>query len=293
MNGTVRKWIAPVLYVLVPLLLVWILAQPMRDTVHRSENAAFLILLAARAATGLNWLVYRIIRGKRPSLPVFADGAFCLLMVTVILYEALPGYSAPRPTLAAIAGSLTLAVLLLLSFWFAARNTRVSRVIAVGMRIAVGVILFFMAYQIIRDFEIGNVTRETWITAGILVAAILGRNSPRICSALRRNTSQRRATGLAEGRIVQIVGETHLDLDDDPVTLNHARIQYTVDNTVYETRADISRHTIRKFGKAAFVGREIPVAYDPADPSKAFVSRIDKHFFDQPDSEASPSEDSR
>lgn len=292
MTGKGRKWFRLVFYVPVPLVLLSLLARPMQDAVHRSEHSAFLILPAALAVVGLNWLIYRIIRGKRPSLPVFAHGTFCLLIVTVILYEALPGYSAPRPGLAAAAGALTLAFLLLLSFWFAARNTRVSRVIAVGFRIAVGVILFFMAYQIIRDFEIGNVTRETWITLGILIAAILGRNAPQIRSALRRDSSRRRAVCTAEGRIVQIVGETHLDLDDDPVTVNHARVQYTVDETVYETRADISRNTIRKFGKAAFVGQEIPVAYDPADPSKAIVNRIDKHFFDPPCDDV-PSADSR
>ena len=240
---------------------------------------------------GLNWFVYRIVRGKRPSLPVFAHGAFCLLAVVILLYEALPGYSAPRPGLAAAGGALTLAFLLLLSFWFASRNTKVSRVLAVGLRIAVGVILFFMAYQIIRDFEIGNVTRETWITLGILVAAILGRNAPRIWSALRRGAFRRRAAGTAEGRIEQIVGETHLDLDGDPVTVNHARVRFTVDGVSYETRAEISLYAIRKFGKAAFVGREIPVLYDPADPENAYVNRIDRHFFDALQDSASPAPD--
>ena len=80
---------------------------------------------------------------------------------------------------------------------------------------------------------------------------------------------------------MQIIGETSLDLDGDPVTRNHVRIQYTVEDRVYETRADISRFTTRRFGKEAFVGREVPVFYDPADPSDAFADRIDRHFFDQ------------
>ena len=77
------------------------------------------------------------------------------------------------------------------------------------------------------------------------------------------------------------MGETHLDMDDDPVTLCHALIEYAVDDKLYETRADISRYMIRRFGRDAFIGREVPVFYDPAEPEGAYANRIDKHFFDE------------
>ena len=277
-------------YALVPGLLLWLLAQPIGNAVRDSDTSAFLILLAALGAVALNWLIYKLIHQKRPSLLVYSWGTFCLLAVVFIEHDALPGYYALTSTLALIIGFLALMFLLLLSFWCAARNTRVSRVAAVGLRIITGVILFFMAYQIIRDIEIKNVTLGTWITLVILVIAVLVRFSPRIWSALCRKKSERRATGLAEGRIVQIIGETHLDLDDDPVTQKHARVQYTVDGIPYETRAGITRYAIWKFGRAAFIGRKVPVSYDPADPASAIVSRINKHFFDnnpeQPSGEA-------
>ena len=79
---------------------------------------------------------------------------------------------------------------------------------------------------------------------------------------------------------MQIVGETHLDRDDDLVTLHHARVQYTVDSVPYETRAGISLYAIRKFGRKRFIGRTVPVRYDPADPAHAYTDRIDRHFFD-------------
>ena len=277
-------------YAVVPGLLLWLLAQPIGNAVRGSDTSAFLILLAALGAVALNWLIYKLIHQKRPSLLVYSWGTFCLLAVVFIEHDALPGYYALTSTLALIIGFLALMFLLLLSFWCAARNTRVSRVAAVGLRIITGVILFFMAYQIIRDIEIKNVTLGTWITLVILVIAVLVRFSPRIWSALCRKKSEHRATGLAEGRIVQIIGETHFDLDDDPVTQKHARVQYTVDGVPYETRAGITRYAIWKFGRAAFIGRKIPVSYDPADPASAVVSRIDRHFFDnnpeQPSGEA-------
>ena len=277
------------LYALAPALLLCILARPIGSAACGSDAAAFLILLAALGSVALNWLVYLLIRRKRPSLLVFAFGLFCLLAVVFIEHDALPGYASLASTLALIAGFLVLMCLLLPSFWLAAHNTRLTRVIAVGLRIAVGVILFFMAYQIIRDFEIENVTRDTWITIGILVVTVLTRFSPRILSAVRRRKAEDRATGLTEGRIVQIIGETHLDLDDDPVTRQHARIQYTVDGVPYETRADVTGFTVRRFGKAAFIGRKIDVYYNPADPADAHVSRIDRHFFDE-NPEQSPEE---
>lgn len=269
------------LYALAPALLLCILARPIGSAARGSDAAAFLILLAALGAVALNWLVYLLVRRKRPSLLVYTFGLFCLLAVVFIEHDALPGYASLTSTLALIAGFLVLMCLLLPSFWLAAHNTRVTRVIAVGLRIAAGVILFFMVYQIIRDFEIGIVTRDTWITIAILVVAILVRFSPRIQSAVRRRKAEDSATGLAEGRIVQIIGETHLDLDDDPVTLQHARIQYAVDGVPYETRADVTGFTVRRFGKAAFIGRKIDVYYNPANPADAHVSRIDRHFFDE------------
>ena len=268
------------LYALAPALLLCVLARPIADAVRGSDTSAFLILLAALVAVALNWLVYFLIRRKRPSLPVYAFGLFCLLAVVFIEHDALPGYDSLASTLALVEGFLALMCLLLPSFWLAARNTRFTRVLAVGLRIAVGVILFFMAYQIIRDFETEIVTRDTWITLAILIVTVLVRFSPRILSAVRRRKAEDRATGLAEGRIVQIIGETHLDLDDDPVTLQHARIQYAVDGVPYETRADVTGFTVRRFGKAAFIGRKIDVYYNPANPADAHVSRIDRHFFD-------------
>jgi hypothetical protein len=278
------------LYILVPGLLLWLLARPIGNAVRASDTSAFLILLAALGAVALNWLVYKLIRQKRPSLLVIAYGIFCLLAVVFVEHDALPGYASLTSTLAIIAGFLVLMSLLLASFWLAARNTKLTRVLAVGMRIAVGVILFFMAYQIIRDIEAENITRDTWITLGILIVTVLVRFSPRIISAVRRRKAENRATGLAEGRIMQIIGETHLDRDDDPVTLKHARIQYMVDGVPYETRADISDFTVRVLGKTALIGKKIPVPYDPANPADAHVSRIDRHFFD--DKPGQPSEGS-
>ena len=277
------------LYALAPALLLCILARPIGSAACGSDAAAFLILLAALGSVALNWLVYLLIRRKRPSLLVYAFGLFCLLAVVFIEHDALPGYASLASTLALIAGFLVLMCLLLPSFWLAAHNTRLTRVIAVGLRIAAGVILFFMAYQIIRDIEIENITRDTWITLAILIVTVLVRFSPRIISAVRRKEAENRATGQAEGRIVQIIGETHLDRDDDPVTLQQVRVQYTVDDVPYETKGEITHYAIWKFGKAALVGRTVPVSYDPAHPADAHVNRIDRHFFDQEKQESEAS----
>ena len=83
---------------------------------------------------------------------------------------------------------------------------------------------------------------------------------------------------MVSGKIVQIIGETHLDLDGDPVTEYLARVQYSIDDVPYETRADIALKTIRKYGKDAFVGRAVPVYYNPADPAEAFVNKLDKRM---------------
>ncbi len=268
------------MYALAPALCLLLLAGPIGNAAQNSDPAAFLILLAVLGAVGLNWLVYAAIHRRRPSLLVFAHGVFCVLLVLIIEYEALPGYQELASTLAVIGGCLALALLFLLSFWFASRRSRPAHTVAVGLWITIGLVAFFMLYQILRDIECRRVTRDTWITAVILLALIPVACWRRIRSSFRRTAFQKRASGLAAGRIVQIIGETHLDRDEDLVTDYHARVEYTVDDTLYETRAGISKITMRRFGKKAFVGRKIPVRYDPDNPADAFTERIDRHFFD-------------
>ncbi len=269
------------LYALFPFLCLLLLARPIGNAVRGADSAAFLILLASLVCVGLNWLVYYLVRRKRPSLLVFAFGTFCLLAVAVVEYDALPASAPLASTLAVIGGCLALAGLFLLSYWFAARRSRPAHVIAVGLWIIIGIVAFFMAYQVIRDFETRNVTRDTWITVVILLALIPAAFIHRILSVRRGTAFRRRAAGLAEGRILQIVGETRLDRDEDLVTDYHARVEYTVDGVSYETRADIAKITMRRFGKKAFVGQKIPVHYDPDSPASAYTDRIDRHFFDQ------------
>ena len=268
------------LYVLAPAVCLYFLHQPISNAVRASGSAAFLILLAVFGLVILNWIIYAVTHRKRPSLLVYAYGLFCLLLVNLIEYNAIPAYEPLASRLATIAGCLALIFLFLLSFWFTARNTRPSRVIAVGLWIAIGLLAFFMLYQVLRDFEIRNVTSDTWITLLILIALIPAAFTYRIRSAFRRVTFRRRATGLAAGRIVQLIGETRLDLDEDPVTDYHARIEYTVDDVQYETRADIYKLTMRWLGKKALVGQTIAVHYDPANPADAYADRIDRHFLD-------------
>ena len=269
------------LYALFPLLCLWFLARPIGNAVRGSGSAAFLLLLAPLALVSLNWLVYFFVRRKLPSLLVFAFGAFCLLALVIVEYDALPASVPVASTLAVIGGCLALAGLFLLSYWFAARRSRPAHVIAVGLWIVIGVVAFFMAYQVIRDFETRNVTRDTWITVVILLALVPAAFIRRILSSRRGTAFRRRATGLAEGRILQLVGETRLDRDDDLVTSYHARVGYEVNGVPYEIRAHIAKITMRRFGKKAFVGQKIPVHYDPDSPADAFADRIDRHFFDQ------------
>ena len=270
-------------YVLIPFLVLRFLAQPIGDAVRRSDAAALWIFLAFLGAVILNWFVYKHIHGKRPPLPVFACGILYLIAVLAIQCGALPGFSALVSALAMVIGFLVMTVMLMLSFWLASLQSRAAHVIAVGLRIIVGISLFLLACRIYRDIESRNVTADTWISGAILIAVILIRNTPRRYASFTRSASLRRKTGLAEGRIVQIIGETYLDRDGDPVTPYHARIQYTVNDVPYETRADISHYTTRKYGRDAFIGRKIPVCYDPEDPADAFVKKIDKHIFDEPD----------
>ena len=271
---------ALLLYVLAPLLGLIFLAKPVADAVRASDAAVFYILLTAAGAVVLNWLIYRLVRGKRPSLPVFSFGMLCLLLVSVVMYDTLPGFCPLASTLSYICALFALLFLFLLSYWLAIRNTKPARAAAVILRIILALIFWGVVYQIYREIESRNVTADTWITIGFLIALLIGFNIPRLLPVYRRARFRRRTTGLTEGRIVQVVGETHLDRDDDSVTVYHVRVEYSVDDVSYETRADISRYTIRKFGREAFIGREVPVHYDPADPAQAYTDRIDRHFFD-------------
>ena len=280
MNKPLRQWISPVLYVLATALLLTLCARPIRDAVRNSGTAVFPVLLYALGAAALGWLGYAAVRRRHPPLPALGYGALCLLAVVVILYDALPVLNTLKPALADLGGLLVMAALLLFSFWFAGRPSRPAHAVSVGLRILYCVILFAMAWQIIREIEVRSVTLSTWITAGILAAGIPAFFAPRIAAALRRRSSYRKADHVAIGRIYQIIGETHLDMDGDPVTNEYALIRYEADGAAYETRAEISRYAVRRFGKDAFTGREIPVFYDPADPAGAFADRIDRHFFD-------------
>ena len=268
------------LYGAVPFLLLWLLARPIGSAVRASGTAVWRILPAALGAIILNWLVYAEARRKRPSLLVTAHGALCLLAVVIIMYDAVPGSYGLRSALGYIGAFLALSFLLLLSFWLASRKSRPAHGAAVTIWFLLTLLLFGMAYQVIRDFEIRRVTLDTWLTLGFLIAVLLGLGARKILAASRLRASQHRAAGVATGRIVQIIGETHLDLDGDPVTKNLARIQYAVHDRMYETRADISRITTRRYGKAAFIGREVPVFYNPEDPASSYANRIDKHLFD-------------
>ena len=278
-------------YVIVPSLVLWLLARPIGTAVRGSGSAVYWIFLASLCVVGLNWFVYRNIHGKRPSLLVFAHGILCLLVVAIIEQESLPSNDPLRSTLAVLVGYLAIACLLLFSFWLASRRTKFTVSVAVVIWVILLIVFCAMVYQVFREIEVRTVTVDTWIGIGSSVLLLLGAFSPFILSAVRRSASRRRKNFLAEGRIVQIIGETHLDLDQDLVTLHHARIEYSVDDVPYETRTDISRATLRRFGRDAFVGRTIPVFYDPANPADAWVKKLDRHFFkdnppDEPEADA-------
>ena len=268
------------LYVLVPAAILWLMARPLGDAVRRAETAVFWILPAALGVVILNWLVYRLIRRKRPSLLVFSHGVLCLLAVVIILQEALPPIHSMTSALITSGAFLALLYAMLLYFWFASRTTKFEHALAVLIRVLLDLLFVYMVYRIARDFESKLVSPDTWIAVGYLVMLITGFSAPKILAAYRRSVSLRRKTGRAEGRIIQIVGETHLDRDDDAVTANHARIRYTVDGAAYETRAEISRYTTRKFGRKAFIGQKVTVCYLPENPGDAYADRIDRHFFD-------------
>ena len=114
------------LYVLAPAAILWLMARPLGDAVRRAETAVFWILPAALGAVILNWLVYRLIRRKRPSLLVFSQGVLCLLAVVIILQEALPPIHAMTSALITSGAFLALLYAMLLYFWFASRTTKLS-----------------------------------------------------------------------------------------------------------------------------------------------------------------------
>ena len=58
-----------------------------------------------------------------------------------------------------------------------------------------------------------------------------------------------------------------------------------MNDVLYETHADATRFILRKYGKENFLGRKIPVFYDPTDPASAYVNQIDKHVLDYPKEE--------
>lgn len=275
------------LYVLAPFLFLWLLVQPVGSAVRQSAAASFWILLAVLGIVCLNWLVYTVIHHRRPSLLVFAHGVLCLLIITAVEHESLPADDPLTSTLAVIGGHLLLAFLLLFSLWCASRRSKAAHSTAVVIWVLLGLIFCAMAYQVIRDFEARCVSLDTWISIGSMIILLLSCCMPKMISSHRRTASRRRKTGLAGGWIVQIVGITHLDRDDDLVTRNVARIQYMVDDTLYETRAPISRFTTRRFGKAAFLGRTVPVYYAPDNPADAYANRIDRHIFDKEPRESS------
>ena len=220
-----------------------------------------------------------MVKGISAMIPAIVGG---LLAAAILFYRTLPPSDPSAGLLAVAIGMLALAFLLLLSFKLAARPSRPAHAFSVLIRILAGIFLFFLAFQIVRDFESKNVTRDTWLTLLVLIAGILGFNAPRIIASRRRADRRRKATGLAAGTIYRIIGETSLDRDDDPVTSQLACIRYTVDGIPYEIRAGVSRALVRRYGKQAFIGREIPVRFDPADPAGAAADKIDRHLFDPP-----------
>lgn len=269
------------LYALFPVLCLICLARPIGNAVRDSDRAAFRILLITLGCVGLNWLVYTVLHRKHPSVPVFAWGIFCLLMITIIENEALPGYDPLTSTLTVIGGCLLLVLLFLLSFWLADRRSRPAHVFAVGLWITIAVIAFFMTVQVIRDIEIQQVRQDTWISIVILILLVPAAFIKKMISSCRNHQARRRASGLATGQIIQVVGETRLDRDDDLVTDYHVRVEYTVNGILYETKTDITKSAILRYGRDLFIGQEIPVHYDPENPEKTFTDRIDRHFFDQ------------
>ena len=228
-------------------------------------------------------------RPRKQLLPLLcALGALCLAIADFAWYFSLHAADPLASALATVGGCLILVFLFLLSYWFAARPSKAAHVFAVGLWIIIGALAFFMLSGVIRDFEIRRVTGDTWITVGILAALIPAAFFHRIRAAHRRKAFRRRASGLAEGVITQLIGETRLDRDGEPVTSYHALVDYEVDGAAYETRADIYKFTLRLLGRDRLAGRKIPVHYDPADPAAAYTERINRHFLDGLSDEPAP-----
>ena len=269
------------LYVLPPTVCMMIFAQAIGDAVRTSGPAAYWILLAAFGMVCLNWIAYTVRRRKHPSLLVYTHGTVCLLLVVIIESEALLNHRGPSSTLAVIGGCLALVAMFMFSFRLAAYHNKLAHSTAVVLWVIIGFVFAFMAYRVARDIEANIVSADTWITAVILVALIPAAFSRRILASCRAGARRRRATALAEGRIVQLVGETRLDRYDDLVTDYYARVQYTVDGMDYETHADISKAAMRLYGRKAFIGREILVRYEPENPAHAYTRRVDRRFLIQ------------
>lgn len=263
-------------YLAVPALVFALLAGPMGEAVRASDAAAWWILLAFLGAVVLNWQAYTLLRRRRPGILVIAYGILCLLAAVLIEIEALPGYQGLASSLALAAGALALAVLFLFGIWCASLHNRAGRISAAAVQIVLGLTLCLVAYQIIRDIEIKKVTRDTWITLAIFLLAV---NASWILFAFRRARFRSRTREVAPGRIVQVIGETSLDRDDDAVTRHFARVRFEVNGAAYETRASVSRRTVRKLGREKLVGWVVPVYYNPGKPSEAFAKRIDAEVF--------------
>ena len=276
MSKRIQQLIRLAFYVPAPLLILGLLAKPIRNAVLASDPAAWMILLAVLAAVGLNWAVYAVIRRKRPSFLVFSVGIFWVLVTALIQYTGLPGGHHLMPTLAIVIAVLALVILLLLERWFTFRPSKPAHATAVVIRVLLGIIVTGMVFQVLVDIENGLMNMDTWILIGIIIALIVAFFAHRIRVSARRSAERRRESALVSGKVVQIIGETHLDLDGDPVTEYLARVEYTIEEILYEARADIDLKTIRKYGKDAFVGRAVPVYYNPADPAEAFVNKLDK-----------------
>lgn len=268
------------LYAAAPALLLWLLAEPIGRAVRASDPAVFLILLGAAGAVCLNWYVYSLLRRKKPAKPVCAYGVLCVLCTASAEHLSLPVIHPLTSVLAIIICSLALLLMLLTSSWLAEKKTfKPALLAALTLRVLYWVFLCILVYQIFRDWEVGEVTLDTWIYLAVIIVFIIAFFLPRILASHRRKAARKKAAGTAGGRIVQIIGETHLDRDDDLVTEYLARVHYTVNDIVYETRACVTRYAVRRFGREKLLDWVVPVHYNPANPADAYVDRIDRRVF--------------
>lgn len=276
MNGRTLLRIL-IFYIALPVCILLLLRAPIGSAVLADRLSSVWILAAALCAVGMNWLLYARLYKKRPPLPVFAYGVLCLLAVILLMQHALPVDDPLVSSLAFVGGFLALLFLYLFGVWCASRSTRTARVFTIIIQVILGMVLCLMALQILRDLESRRVTADTWIT---LVIFLLTLNAAGILFYIRRTIRRRRTKAVAPGRIVQIIGVTGLDRDDDPFTRHRARIQYTVNGETYETHAKIAGITVRRIGRDKLVGWVVPVCYNPANPAEAWVERISRHVFE-------------